>query len=171
MQIDRTPRTYLGILPDGEEGTKATLLLMVALVRQYKSSPAVRGAAIDLVRDLPPKRWAAEIRALHEFVRDSIRYTADTCGVETVQTPEATLDLGVGDCDDKSTLLAALLESIGHPSRFVAVGPSPGIYTHVFVQTPIGGPSGSRWLALDATEPVPPGWTPRNVGAVMIANN
>lgn len=157
----------MGILPDGQEGTKATLLLMVALVRQFKSDPSVRGAALDLVRELPPKAYGVEIRALYEYVRDHIRYTRDTHGVETVQTPAATLDLGVGDCDDKSTLLAALLESIGFATRFLAVGPRPGDYTHVFVQVGLLG----QWLSLDATEPVPPGWGPKNSRSIMIAAN
>lgn len=169
MQIDLPPPTLLGQLPDGEAGTRATLQLMSALVRQYKK-PGFRTwqSAHDLVRELPPKNWPAEVQALHEYVRDHIRYTRDTHGLETVQTPDATLDLGMGDCDDKATLLAAQLGAIGHPSRFVAIGRRPGSYSHVFVQTRLA----NRWVSLDPTMAVPVGWMPHEgVRAVMIANN
>jgi transglutaminase-like putative cysteine protease len=168
MQLDLTPPTFLGQLPDGAQGTRKTLQLMSALVRQYKKPGTLTWqSAHDLVREVPPKNWPAEVQALHEYVRDHIRYTRDTHGVETVQTPDATLDIGMGDCDDKATLLAAQLGAIGHPSRFVAIGRQPGKYSHVFVQTLLG----TQWVSLDPTMNVPAGWTPKNVSAVMIANN
>jgi transglutaminase-like putative cysteine protease len=168
MQLDRTPATFLGQLPNGAQGTRSTLQAMSGLVRQYKKPGSLTWtAAHDLVRPLAPKDFRAEVRALHEFVRDHIRYVRDTHGVETVQTPDATLDIGQGDCDDKATLLAALLGAVGHPSRFLAVGTRPGAYKHVFVQTPLGG----QWVSLDPTMQVPIGWNPQNVGSVMIANN
>ena len=167
MYTDLTHPTYLGTLPDGAAGTRTTLQLMSSLVRQFKADPTIRQQALDLVANLPPKQWAAEVRALFEFVRDQIRYVHDTNGVETIQWPTVTLSVGQGDCDDKASLLASLLETIGHPSRFVAVGKTPGTYSHVFVQTLLG----AKWVSLDATMNVPMGWAPSQVGSVMIANN
>lgn len=168
MQVDRLPPTLLGSLPEGEAGTRETLKLMVGLVRTFKKpGSASWSTAHELTGHLASKDFTGEARALFEYVRDGIRYALDTHGVETVQTPDATLEIGSGDCDDKATLLAAMLEAMGHPTRFVALGPLPGKYVHVFVQTLIA----DRWVSLDATENVPMGWAPRAAGAVMIANN
>jgi transglutaminase-like putative cysteine protease len=120
----------------------------------------VRQLALRLVAQLRPKDYAAEVGALHRFVRDEIRYVRDIAGVETVQTPERTLANAQGDCDDKSTLLAALLQAIGHPARFEAVGFSPGQWSHVLVSALVGG----RWLPLETTVPgAGPGWYPPRV--------
>lgn len=167
MQVDQPRPTHLSDLEDGEQGTRETLSKMVKLVRLYRQ-PMTRAwqAAHDLVRDLPQKAFSAEVNALFVFVRDHIRYVHDTHGIETVQTADATLDIGQGDCDDKSVLLATLLQSIGYAVRFVAVGRIPNTYQHVFVQVL----RGSQWVSLDATEPVPVGWTPSRLQAVMIAH-
>jgi transglutaminase-like putative cysteine protease len=86
---------------------------------------------------------------IHQFVRDKIRYTKDVVGVETIQSPDMTLKLRTGDCDDKSILIASLLLSIGHPCRFVVVGPEKNVYSHVYVETKIG----NKWLPVETTEP------------------
>lgn len=121
----------------------------------------MRLAAVQLTRHLPQKDWLGEVNALFDFVQGHIRYIRDIRNVETLQTPEKTLQLKAGDCDDKSTLLAALLESIGHPARFHAVGFAPGKFSHVFVETLVGG----KWMPLETTEPYDAGRAPS--GAVM----
>lgn len=129
-------------------------------VREYKIDPRIRAIAQELTFDLPQKAFRAEAEALFEFVRDQIRYQWDIADVETLQTPVVTLDNRVGDCDDKATLLAALLESIGHKTRFIAAGFNGlGDIEHVFVETKIG----PDWIAADATEPVPLGWIPPHI--------
>jgi len=158
--------TVFGMVPSGPDGTRAVLREMIALVRQYKKDPGVRQVAAELVRSLPQYDRAGEVRALHAFVRDAVRYTNDIRGVETLQTPKATLEMGVGDCDDKSTLLAALLESIGRPTRFVAVAFSPGAFSHVYVETLLG----RRWVPLETIKPVPAGWSPQGVYSRMVAH-
>lgn len=156
----RTP-AQLGAISNGFEGMRDTLRVMRDFARASVRSPdqVIRNKAEELTRDLPPRQWFAEIRALHEFVRDQIRYLRDPVGVERVATPEATLMTGQGDCDDKSTLLAALLESIGHPARFVAVGMDGGPFSHVLVETQ----AGNRWIPLETIINRPAGWFPENV--------
>lgn len=168
MLLSPQRQSFLGELPKGEPGTVATLHLMRRLVNQYKRDLQIREAALALVSGLRPKDWHGEVRAVFDMVRDRIRYSRDVHGVETLQTPPVTLDLEAGDCDDKSTLLAAMLESIGHPTRFVAVGyKEPGRYSHVYVETKIG----PRWVALDATMPHPAGWSPRPPVARFVVHN
>lgn len=170
MSLYPNPRPMtLGTLPPGRAGTAATLKEMVKLARQYKKDSGVREVAARLVANLPQYDRLGEIRALHAFVRDSIRYTNDIKGVETLQTPKATLELGIGDCDDKSTLLASLLESIGRPARFVALAlnGSQG-FSHVLCEARYGPPG--KWLPLETIRPVEAGWYPANVTKKMIAH-
>lgn len=149
----------LGILPSGVAGIRATLALMVKLARDGRKSYTVRRLAEQLTADVKQKAWLDEVRAIHQYVRDNIRYLKDIRGTETVATPEKTLERGVGDCDDKSLLTSALLESIGHPTRFIAVGRAPGSFVHVLVETQIG----SRWVPVETTEDVAVGWYPPNM--------
>jgi transglutaminase-like putative cysteine protease len=158
---------FFGSLPDGDAGVRATLELMRDMVRRAKKAPAVRLTALDLVSDLPQKDYTGQVVALHRYVRDSIRYVRDIRNVETLQTPEFTLEWGQGDCDDKSILLASLLESIGHRTRFCAVGYGFSGFQHVFPQTLVG----NRWVTLETTEPVDVGWNPRRPARVMTMHN
>jgi transglutaminase-like putative cysteine protease len=157
---------FLGKLPDGVAGIKATLDLMVKLSQAGRKSWPVRSLAESLVRDLPQKSWIEEARAIQHFVRDQIRYTMDVRGTETVATPDQTLARGVGDCDDKSLLASALLESIGHPTRFVAIGKTPGNFVHVLVETRVA----NRWIPVETTEPVELGWYPAGYPYRLVRN-
>lgn len=171
MNLYPTPRPMtLGRVPSGREGIKQTLHVMSRLCRKYKKDPGIVELACSLVRDLPQYDKAGEIRALHAFVRDNIRYTNDIRGVETVRTPRATLEMGTGDCDDKSLLLAALLEAIGKATRFVAVGFGDGTgLSHVLVEVRHG--KSGRWVPLETIKPVEAGWSPANVQRRMVAHN
>lgn len=159
----RTVATLQGI-PDGPAGTVATLKMMRDLARAAVRDPSqrVREKALQLVSTLPERAWLSEIRALHEFVRDRIRYVRDPVGLESVATPEMTLQYAQGDCDDKSTLLASLLESLGHPARFVAVGIGGGPFSHVLVETRVKstGVDMRDWMPLETILPKPAGWYP-----------
>jgi transglutaminase-like putative cysteine protease len=159
--------TYsLRAIPDGKAGIAATLRIMRDMARQYRKSPRVIEKARSLVARLPPKNWGAEVRAIHAYVRDHIRYVMDPRDVETVAAPDATLEIGQGDCDDQATLVAALLEALGHPTRFVAIGFEPGVLDHVYAETMIG----PRWYTVETTESVEVGWVPRGVREKMIVN-
>lgn len=148
MHLEQIRPSVLADLPPGEEGTATTLRLMRRFIHDYKKASQVRETALTLISGVRQKDWVGEVRAIFNWVRDHIRYTRDINGVETLQTPLATMELGAGDCDDKTTLLAALLESIGHPTRLVAAGyQAPRRYSHVYLETRLG----ARWVPLDAT--------------------
>lgn len=151
-------------IPSGSAGTSTTLDLMVKITREAKKHLPVRLLALSLVKNNSQKDYRGEVRDLHRFVRDEIRYVKDVNGVETLQVPEKTLEFKQGDCDDKSMLLAALLESIGHPTRFVAVGFAPKTYAHVYVETKIG----DKWYPLETTEPWEAGRGPDGVVNRMV---
>lgn len=146
----------LASIPDGGEGTKAVLKRMRDAVRAEKIHPEVIALARAITARVPNKQWAMEAAAVQQWVRANIRYVRDVHGVETLQAPTYTLRIRSGDCDDHSMLAAALLESIGHPTRFVAIGRVRDQFSHVFVETRIA----DRWLALETTEPLPFGRAP-----------
>lgn len=133
-----------------------TLALMARLARIGRSSPTVRAVAERIVSAAPDKAFRREAELIHNFVRDKIRYTQDPDGVEYIRAPDATLEAGNGDCDDKAILTAALLAAVGHPSRFIAISQEPDNFSHVYVQTLVG----QNWIGSDATEPEPFGWEP-----------
>lgn len=161
------PTYNLQSIPGGRAGTRTTLKLMSDLTKKYKASKAARELALAITRNLPGKNWAQEVAAVQNFVRNHIRYTKDIRGVETLQTPVQTLRLKAGDCDDHSTLVASLLEALGHPTRFVAVGFEPGRFHHVFTETKIG----SKWVAVETTEPYKLGQRPPGIRNIMTHHN
>lgn len=150
-------------IPSGRAGVAATLDHMAEYARASLKTPdqTIRRCAIQVLKNagVPPRKWLREVGALHAFVRDRITYRKDPVGIELVQTPEATLTLGVGDCDDKSTLLASLLVATGHPSRFVAVGMNGSPFSHVLVETRVG----DKWIPAETIIQKPLGWFPPNV--------
>lgn len=126
-----------------------------------------RQLAFSIVRGIPNKDFRGEVEAVQKWVRKNIRYTRDINGVETVATPDKTLEFGQGDCDDQSVLVATLLESIGFPTRFKAIGLSPGFYSHVFPEAEING----QWVSVETTLNVPLGWQPKDARSEMIVKN
>lgn len=170
MYVKRTDyplNSTLQAIPDGKEGTVATLKIMRQLVKAAKTALPIRELAVSLTNGKRSKDWFGEVEAIHAFVQNKVRYVRDVAGVETVQTPEATLKMGAGDCDDKSVLAAALLESIGHPTRFVAVGFKPDDFVHVYPETRIG----TSWVSVETTEPVSVGWQPENIVSRLTIHN
>lgn len=153
----------LGGIPSGRDGVIATLRHMKEFARASLKTPdqTIRRCAANVFRaaNIPARKWTREIGALQDFVKRSIRYQKDPDGVELVQTPEATLTLGYGDCDDQATLLAALLLSTGHPCRFVAVGMNGNSFSHVLVEAK----AGDKWIPAETIIPRPLGWFPPNV--------
>lgn len=111
---------------------------------------AVRNKAVDLCAGLLQKDYESEAKRCYDYCRDNIRYIRDMRGVELLHHAKIILQVKAGDCDDKCILLAALLTSIGHPCRFVAMAQQPNRFSHVWVQDNVYG----KWVDLEATEPV-----------------
>lgn len=166
MELLTPTNLTLSSIPSGVAGIKATLSKMRLLTRDGKKSLPVRMKAVSLVSGLRQKDFLGEVKAIHAFVRDRIRYVKDVNGVELLHTPEKLLEIGQGDCDDKSMLVASLLESIGHQTRFVAISNAPSKFCHVYVETKIG----NNWLGVETTENVSVGWQPKAYEKLIIHN-
>jgi len=149
MHLGETPGIFAGNavgrlskLPAGDAGVKVTLKKMARQARRASKNPKIRELALKIVRGpgrvftCRVKDYHCESERLYYWVKKNIRWTKDTDGVETLQTPERTLEWRAGDCDDLSTLLAALALSIGIPCQYRVVAADPGSpkrFSHVYV--------------------------------------
>jgi len=153
--------TY-SFLPDGAQGTFATLRAMVACVRgevppdfSGYQSESIRQLAEALVYGAMDR--ADEVRALLLYCRDSIAYRLHPFDQQRVQDAARTVQIGSGDCVSKSVLLATLLASLGHRPRFVVQSEGGCEYSHVYVEAL---DESGRWVALDPVyERAEPGWS------------
>lgn len=152
---DRPQSVRMFTLADGNRGILQTVALMRELVRTFKADHEIRSLALSLVEGVPAKDDSEEVERLFLFVRDGIRYVRDIYGVETVHTPPEVLRIGQGDCDDKSVLLASLLESVGYETAFKVAGYNGPDYEHVYVCVRA---SDGGWVHLDPTEFECAGW-------------
>jgi transglutaminase-like putative cysteine protease len=137
---------------------------MAQLVRDAVREPnqKIRESAITILRGV--NSFSEQARAIQAWVQENIAYMRDPPDVELVQTPQVTLQLRAGDCDDQSVLTAALLQATGHPTRFIAVGLNGQPLSHVLTQTLIG----TNWVAVETIQPRPLGWMPKGVTSFYI---
>lgn len=142
------------------------------LVTAYRGVHTVWALARDIVfrqMQCQPKAKAQHALAIARWVQQNITYANE--GDEQFQTPLATLRFKYGDCDDFTSLTAALVESLAIPCQLVAVawadkltlpfgqrskGPwatvfGPETFRHIFPTALI--PAGGRFvpMPLDST--------------------
>lgn len=143
--------------------------LSLALQRDYE----LRLLAEDIVARIPPKDFLSEILAIYYWVIANVRYANDPRTAELVRSPrEVTRRITYAmkrlrsvaedpsirwrpslDCDDITTLLAALLMAIGREIRIVTVAFRDAFfagkrqYQHVFLQ--VREPRTGHWINLD----------------------
>jgi hypothetical protein len=144
-------------LRSGDAGTDDTVRAMESVVKAALTDLQVRDTAVRVVAraGVRPKNYVGEVNAIFQFVRDRVRYVKDPVGVELVHSPTEVLKRMAGDCDDKAVVLSALLQAVGHKTRFEVVAVRPGEFHHVTVRVLLGG----KWVPLDPTiEQATPGW-------------
>jgi tetratricopeptide (TPR) repeat protein len=104
-----------------------------------------------------------KVRALYAYVSTQIRYIGVAFGIGRFQPHEAVdvLHNQYGDCKDKTTLLAAMLNAagissdatlIGSEIRFNEAVPSPGAFNHLITHLMVDG----KDVWLDSTEEIAP---------------
>lgn len=165
QNLPPTKATLKGI-PNGGAGVRATMRAMAKVVAEAKKDIHLRELALSIVESAPRKCWSCEAKLIQQYIYNNIRYVRDIDGIETIATPQKTLQYKQGDCDDVSVLAATLLQCIGHPARFVAVGFNGRCISHVLVETLIG----SEWLPMELTEQIPFGEYPPNVTRKLVQN-
>src|SRR5579883_3153243 len=104
-----------------------------------------------------------KMQALYDFVGPNFRYVSLSLGVGRYQPHAAgeVLHNEYGDCKDKHTLLASLLEASGYHASSVLIGtarkldpdmPSPSQFDHVITMVPLG----KEEIWMDTTTEVAP---------------
>jgi len=113
------------------------------MAREYSRHDLVKRLTTNILhyKNIPSHHYLDEARAIGEFVRNHVRYVKDPVGTESLQAPDMMIrmmkDAGytMGDCDDMSLLIAAMLMSVGIKPVFRAVKyrkESPA-YNHIYV--------------------------------------
>lgn len=183
----------LPVTGGGLDAVRKTLKMMAAIIRKYRGDQTTAETARHIliaggITDIRNQKRQA-ITLLQNWVRDNIVYVYDPREVEWIQTPPKTLSLGTGDCDDKITLLLAMLESVGFTTELLAVGgegqgwdPScagaypgqPPAYSHVLGAVSYGAPTGKLpwfldgWLWLETiVKGANPGYKPPGIRVIM----
>ena len=159
-------RAFRIAIPRGELGTRTIVGYMQRLVREGKTTPAVRDLALAITRGIPGRSGVAQAVAINTWLASNVDFTRDPAGAELLYTPARLVHILTSrgpplriDCDDVAVLAAALGASIGLRSRFQLVGfLSPRApFQHVW--TELASPSGDkRWVQMDVTrasQPLP----------------
>lgn len=145
------------VIPATDEGVDITVAKMMEMAKGIYGmrSPKIRALAINLANghNAADKDYFAMSEAIHNWVRDQIRYVKDPIGQETLSHPEETaFNSKAGDCDDKTILEIALLGSVGILAYPVVIGLDPRSYSHVYLHIvlPKGKyPNAGKTLAAD----------------------
>jgi len=128
-------------------------------------SPEVRAKAEELTKGLTNE--LDKVQALYDFVSKNFRYVSLSLGVGRYQ-PHASGDVlhnQYGDCKDKHTLLASLLEAEGLHADSVLINssrkldpdvPSPSQFDHVITMLPMGSGKDKQEIWMDTTAEVAP---------------
>ncbi len=126
-------------------------------------SPEVRAKAAELTKGLDND--LDKVQALYDYVAKNFRYVSLSLGLGRYQ-PHASGDVlhnQYGDCKDKHTLLASLLEAEGLHASSVLINssrkldpdvPSPSQFDHVITLLPMKAPNEEVWM--DTTSEVAP---------------
>jgi hypothetical protein len=174
MPVNGNVAVTRSVLPEGIAGVNATVKKMVEMAHGiYGSKSArVRALAIDIVKNagVPDKDYYGEIIAIHNWVRDNIRYFHDPIGQETLSYPEETLfNSRGGDCDDMVITEIGLLGSIGVEAYPVVVGTSPGNYSHVYLHAKVPAGQGHNAGKVIPLDPIMKDWPAGREAAGMKA--
>ncbi len=147
-------------IPEGIEGSAATLRRMAELIRQ--PDPVVDDFTdiLSAASDDPIQN----VRTLYEWVRAKMLYTPDFNNgiiIEEIRTPGyllheiVTFGSALGDCDDYVVLYGAVLYRMGFPVTLEAVSTHPDQQLdHVYLSTMVEGPR----IPLDGIVQEPFGW-------------
>jgi transglutaminase-like putative cysteine protease len=125
------------------------------VVEEYRELYAIRARARDIAfrQSLcPPRDKICQALAIAGWVQRNITYVEEY--PEIFQTPTTTVAEGYGDCDDFTTLIAAMCESIGIDTELVGIewGPASDRYVrHIFPRAVIQQGGQLYRVPLDAT--------------------
>lgn len=157
---DAAPQTLRFELHDNEGDAAQIVRFLSRLSKAYATNACVIGFARCLIGDHAKNNPVREsYETLAAWVLNNVIYQADPRGIEYVVSPVQMLrrwkakGAAYGDCDDHTLLLNSLLQSVGIPTRVVAVKlpayegrPASEVFNHVISQVN----TGQGWFDFDA---------------------
>lgn len=104
--------------PDGEDQLSEEYSVTLEEAQPYISEIVfedinLRSQATAMVRDCPSGDKDCHVTGIYRHVVVNYDYYADPRSSEFIQSPEETMDVKGGDCEDLSILLNSLLENVG----------------------------------------------------------
>lgn len=133
-----------------------TLQVIKEILNNGRELYYARKLAEEILRDVPDRVTDEELKALHKYATETVRYTKDIFDVEMVKTLENIYkDIQnkgnfLGDCDDVSVLLGGLLKSVGYKVRMAVISTAKNPddnFDHIFVQA--YHPQKNAWVSVD----------------------
>lgn len=175
----RAPNSFINGFRETEIGhgdfaIRRTVDEMANIINVSSKNPLIREWARSVLENVMVNKKYDEAEAIHNFVRDHVRYTRDPHGWEYIQTPpvllggireylDGTSPRPIGDCDDMTVLSLSLMKSVGFPVIIKTVGYN-GMFSHVYGMVFING----RWIVTDTVRPDRWfGWEAPNITRVM----
>lgn len=150
-------------------GAAHTVAMIKRFALEAQANYRLRLLVEQVVGRLTPKDFLSEILAVYWWVVANVRYCNDPRTVELVRAPReviARLDLVINrgldpqarwrpslDCDDMTTLLAAMLLALGREVQIVTVAFRDAFFRgerqfqHVFLR--VREPRTNQWIVLD----------------------
>ena len=120
----------------------------------YESGANLPESGLERVRQIQSEFSSDQdqITAAIQYVQDEFRYVADGIGIGgyVPRSPSRVLELGYGDCKDKSLLLVTILRELGYEASvaltdidrglgFERIAPSPHAFDHMITQITYAG--------------------------------
>lgn len=127
---------------------RRTRTLVHDLAVAYGRHPLMRRFVVHQVlvpAKVHPRDVLGTVRAVHQWVRDHVRFQNEP--EEQVLTPARVLLWRFGDCDDRSGLVAAMLEAVGIPWRLVLLTRHQ-VPFHIWPQASVKG----HWVDLETSD-------------------
>ena len=110
-------------------------------------------AVAELAHSLKADTQAQTFENIWEYVRENIQYKNDAKGVEQLRTPQRTMHDRIGDCDDFSILISAILTNLNIRHELtVAAYKSKNDWQHIY---PVAYDTNGNRYVIDCVPEIP----------------
>jgi len=131
------------------------------LVEMGKRDPKIYALAgqITFAANVAGKDQVGELKALYDYVAKEVPWRSDINKVETFADPASTLEWHRGDCDDHTSLLMSLAESMGYSTKArVIERKGAGGPSHIYPMVGLPRSAPRKWIPLDIAGGQGPNW-------------
>jgi hypothetical protein len=139
------------------------------VVRKYTGHPLLVEFCAGLIEDyrVPARNPVAFVKAVQHYATHEVKFFREY--PERFQSPLRTIDWGIGDCDDKTILVASCARTFRIPTRLSILELAHAeldlahVYPECFLANPFGPDTQSAWVPVDTVREYPWGHNPAKV--------